>query len=618
MPFASVFHWAILLIVSLSFHSILIDAINTQYNEVSLDANVSSAPGLTKLPRIEPSEGRVLIKFKNNSGQQKRSEVLARNGLTEIGEISNIGVKILRTSDEDTSNEVVLRLLAKEKSDIEYAEVDELVPAELFPNDPYFGSSWHLNKMSLPSAWDKTTGSNDVIVAVLDTGVDPNHPDLTGKLVPGWNFYDNNSNTSDVNGHGTKVAGSSAVGNNGTGVSGVSWSTKIMPIRVADASAYAYYSAIANGITYAANNGAKVATASFAGASESSTIQNAAQYMDSKGGVVMIAAGNDGVSSTQLDNKYVVRVSATDSNDIKTSWSSYGTNIDLAAPGVGIYTTTMGGGYGAFSGTSYSSPLAASVAALVYSINKNLTPTQVREILFRSADDLGVVGWDPLYGHGRVNADKAVTLASQYTSSAPISDTNAPTTPTNLSASAISSSQISLQWNASNDDTSIAGYKLYRNGSLVATLQGTKTSHTDNSLSASTSYTYEIQAYDSAGNTSGKSAPSSAMTMAESSALSITNYSVTTKTSNSATITWNTNVPTTGIVSYGTTSSLGSQMIDNNLSTTHSVSISGLTSGAKYYYRITATDSGGKTVTTNVSTFKTSGGTTQTGGGRKR
>ncbi len=243
--------------------------------------------------------------------------------------------------------------------DIEYAEVDNLVSQSYIPNDPYYASQWHHQNIQSSVAWDSSQGSG-VTIAILDSGTDCTHPDLQASCVAGWNAYDNNSDTTDVQGHGTMVAGTAAaIGDNANGVSGVAYGAKIMPVRVADASGYAYYSTIATALTWATDHGAKVANISFAEVNSSSAIINAATYMRSKGGLVVVAEGNSGVQSLFTNPKELISVSATDGADNRTSWSTYGADTDLAAPGVGIYTTSRGGGYSAPSGTSFSSPLTA-------------------------------------------------------------------------------------------------------------------------------------------------------------------------------------------------------------------------------------------------------------------
>ena len=182
------------------------------------------------------------------------------------------------------------------------------------------------------------------MVAVLDSGVDPNHPDLQGQLVPGWNLYDNNSNTSDVYGHGTKVAGViAAASNNAIGVTSLAWNTRIMPVRISLPNGSAYTSTIASGLTWAADHGARVANISYS-ISGQATVISAAQYLPGKGWLVCSSAGNDGSNLPTSSTDAIITVSATDSGDNIASWSSYGDVIDVAAPGDGIWTTLNGGG----------------------------------------------------------------------------------------------------------------------------------------------------------------------------------------------------------------------------------------------------------------------------------
>ncbi len=246
------------------------------------------------------------------------------------------------------------------------------------PNDPYYGSEWHLQTTDAPSAWNLSFGTK-ITVAILDSGVDATHPDFQGQLVPGWNFFDYTSNTADVYGHGTKVAGVvGAIGNNSVGVAGIAWGGKIMPVRVTHTSGVETLSAIANGLSYAVDHGARVANLSL---QSSLSTQTAAQYFMSKGGVVVNSAGNYGVLDTTPASSALVSVSATDSTDSLASWSSFGPYVDVSAPGVGVWTTTMGGGDAAVFGTSFSSPLTAGVVALMLAANPALTPTQVVSLL---------------------------------------------------------------------------------------------------------------------------------------------------------------------------------------------------------------------------------------------
>lgn len=299
--------------------------------------------------------------------------------------------------------------LRKDKR-FKFVELDRLIEPEQIVTDPSLGNSWALPKIGAPAAWDITSGDG-ITIAILDTGVDSNHSDLTANMVPGWNMYDNNADSSDIYGHGTKVAGAAAAAaNNGQGSAGVAWNARIMPIRIARPDGMAYISTMAQAIRWAADNGAQVANLSYGGA-DSTTIHNAANYMRSKGGVVVMSAGNTGALLNSPPTDALIVASATSSNDARASWSTYGPLVDVAAPGVSIYTTTNGGGYSYVSGTSFSSPITAATVALILSANPDLTPADVDEILRTTATDLGEPGFDQYYGHGRIDAARAVEAA---------------------------------------------------------------------------------------------------------------------------------------------------------------------------------------------------------------
>lgn len=298
---------------------------------------------------------------------------------------------------------------------LKLAELDRIVHPTMTPNDPYYSSEWHLPKISAQNAWNTTQGSG-VTIAILDSGINGAHPDLNGQMVSGWNFYDNNSNTSDVFGHGTLVAGTAAaITNNGTGVAGIAGKSKLMPIRITDTNGYGYASTISQGLVWASDNGARVANVSFGGVVGILSIQNAAQYMKDKNGLVVVSAGNTGTELTTTPTSTMIPVSATDYNDAITSWSSYGNYVAMSAPGVSIWTTRREGDYTTASGTSFSSPLTAGVVALMMSANATLSSLDVENLLFSSAVDLGASGRDPYYGHGRVAAAAAVQAAVSAT-----------------------------------------------------------------------------------------------------------------------------------------------------------------------------------------------------------
>ncbi|MES2071423.1 MAG: S8 family serine peptidase [Pseudomonadota bacterium] len=348
---------------------------------------------------------------------------------------------------------------------LKFAEIDRRVAGSFVPNDPYNGSEYHLTKIGAPTAWDSSQGAG-ITIAILDSGVDPTHPDLVPNLVAGYNFYDNNTNTADVNGHGTAVAGAAAAAsNNGIGVAGVAGQAKIMPVRIADANAYAYYSTIAQGLTWAADHGARVANISYGGVATSPSIQSAAQYMKGKGGLVVVSAGNNGINENITPTTTMIPVTATDSNDALASWSSYGSFVAMSAPGVAIWSTSMGSTYGQHSGTSFSAPITAGAIALAMSANTTLAGTQVESMLYSTATNLGAAGRDIYFGYGRVNAAGLVQAA---VAAKPVTDTQAPTASISAPlANATVSGLIAVNVNAS-DNVGVARVELKINGNVVA------------------------------------------------------------------------------------------------------------------------------------------------------
>ncbi|MEM2464821.1 MAG: S8 family serine peptidase, partial [Candidatus Bathyarchaeia archaeon] len=318
----------------------------------------------------KPSRAEFLLRFKPGVCRGGGEALLRSLDACVVDEIPQIRVLVISVPGE-AADRVKSALMRNPM--VDFVEENRLIAPSQTPNDPYYSRQWHLPAIGAPDAWDISTGSQSVVIAILDSGVDPSHLDLAGKLLSGWNFYDNNADTSDVYGHGTKVAGvAAAIANNGIGVASVAWSCVILPIRVTDTNGYTTYSLLSKGLVYAADRGAKAAVMSFQIFSGSS-LSSAAKYLMDRGGLAVAAAGNTGKYEDYADNPYIVSVSATASGDILASFSSYGPYVDLSAPGVSIYTTIRGGGYGSVSGTSFSAPIVASVAALIFSVNPSLT-----------------------------------------------------------------------------------------------------------------------------------------------------------------------------------------------------------------------------------------------------
>ena len=350
----------------------------------------------------------LLVKFKTNVNENHKKIIIEQNGAITASEIPQIQVKVLKVP-EHTLDKVMFAL--SHNPNVEFVEKDYFFEPSVIPNDPKFSSQWHLKNIQADLAWDITKGSISIPIAILDTGIDSTHPDLADKIQFGYNFYDNNSDLTDVCGHGTKVAGAAAaISDNNLGVAGVAWDNPIIPIKITDSNCYGYYSLMSKGIIYAADHGARVANISF-GIYGGNSLNAAAQYMQEKGGWVVAAGGNSGNYENYDatgDNPFLISVAATSSSNVRTSWSSYGEYIDFAAPGSGIYTTKTGGLYGSASGTSFSSPIVAGAIALLFSFDPTLTPEQVYDALKSSALDLGETGRDNYYGWGKINVYEAL------------------------------------------------------------------------------------------------------------------------------------------------------------------------------------------------------------------
>ncbi len=372
---------------------------------------VQASPTQAAKPQADAdwAKGRILVQPRPGLPDAELDRLLKPHGGKSMGRIQGTDVHVVQLPAQ-ASEKAVAALLAHNPH-FKFAELDMRVSGAATANDPYFSKAWHLSKIDASKAWDSSQGEG-VVIAILDSGVDANHADLRDRLVPGWNVLGGNTDTSDVHGHGTAVAGAAVAStNNGVGVAAVAAGSLIMPVRIADANAYAYWSDVAKGVTWAADNGARVANISYNGVSGSSTVQSAARYMRDKGGLVVVAAGNSGGQEAIAANDSLITVSATDANDAKASWSSYGNYVDLAAPGVSIWTTTRGGGYQQWSGTSLASPVAAGVAGLMMAANPALGPADIETLLFATAVDLGAAGLDTYFGHGRVQAAAAVAAA---------------------------------------------------------------------------------------------------------------------------------------------------------------------------------------------------------------
>jgi thermitase len=374
--------------------------------------------------------GEILVKFKPTVGPLGAQDTLAAQGLQVTGTIQPI--EVLKVTVAPGEELETVAALQREPS-VLYAEPNYIAFAfDIIPNDPMYGNQWGLPKIKAPAAWDITTGSSDVIIAVLDTGIDLDHPDLacSGKLMAGKNFVSPGLPPDDDHGHGTHVAGiASACTNNAAGVGGVSWGARLMPVKVLNSSGSGSYDDLADGITYAADQDADVINLSLGGPGASSVLEDAVEYADDRGVLVVTAAGNCG-SGCWIGGQFynnptfypaayptTMAVAATNPDDNWVSFSGHRSYVDVAAPGDGIYSTYLGGSYVYKDGTSMSAPFVSGLSALVWSYDSDLPSGLVRSLIQSTADDLGTPGKDDFFGYGRINAWRTLeTLINLQTS----------------------------------------------------------------------------------------------------------------------------------------------------------------------------------------------------------
>ncbi len=333
------------------------------------------------------------------------------------------------------------------------AEPDYIFHTTATPSDPLYDRyQWNLRQIRADQAWDQTVGSSDVIIAVLDTGVDLTHPDLVGKLVPGYDFANNDNDPSDDQGHGTHVAGiAAASSNNGIGIAGVSWSARLMPIKVLNTDGSGRSSDIAEGIVWATDQGADIINLSLGAIQYATVVADAVRYAHERGALVIAASGNyykDGnpiVYPAALN--HVLAVAAVNDSDGHASYSSSGSYVDIAAPGgdpadttdgdnqhwiPGTYLRARGASYAWLSGTSQAAPQVAGIAALLLALDPSLSPDQVVGLLTHSAVDVESPGWDELSGYGRIDALAAIqALYNSMPTVTPTATTLPTPTPTN-------------------------------------------------------------------------------------------------------------------------------------------------------------------------------------------
>ncbi len=413
------------------------------------------------------------------------------------------------------------------RKDVVYAEPNYIAYALMVPNDPYYKYQWNLDNpayggIQMQKAWDISSGAG-VTVAVVDTGIRKGTDLASTCFVPGWDYVNNDSDPIDDNGHGTHVAGTVAQStNNSLGVAGVAYKSCLMPVKVLNSVGSGTYTQVANGIYYAADNGAKVINLSLGGSSDSATLKDAVAYAYNKGVTVVAAAGND--SSNVLIypaayDEYVIAVGATQYGETKAPYSNYGPSLDLVAPGGNTSVdqnkdgyadgvlqqtftktgTTITWGYYFFQGTSMAAPHVSGVAALLIAKGNATTPDEIRAALQETAEDKGTTGRDDIYGYGLVDAFAALNWISGPVDSPPAVSITSP-----LNGATVSGI-VEITADAT-DDVGVVQVNFYVGTTLIGT--DTTSSYSvswDSTTITDGSYTLKAIAIDTASQTASNS-----------------------------------------------------------------------------------------------------------------
>ncbi len=411
-------------------------------------------PGKKPEARYVPEE--IIVKFKPGVSDEVIRDLNRRHGCSVLSISRFAGFKRLRISKGKTVEEMVE--IYSKNPNVDYAEPNYIAYTLWIPNDGYYHYQWHMDNhvyggINMESAWDVQTGKPEVIVAVIDTGVAYENygkkfklaPDLANtSFVAGHDFVNNDTHPNDDEGHGTHVTGTIAQStDNGIGVAGVAFNTSVMPVKVLNSAGSGTYADVAEGIRFAADNGADVINMSLGGTSPSNTLKNALAHAYGKGVVIVCAAGNNGRNGAPLYpaayDDYCIAVGATRYDEERANYSNTGAYLDLTAPGGDIYEDQNGDGYGDgvlqqtfgsspgdfgywfYQGTSMASPHVAGVAALLLA-NGITGPDNVRKALESTAEDKGAPGWDDEYGWGIVDANAASHYTAEPTHDVAVTD----------------------------------------------------------------------------------------------------------------------------------------------------------------------------------------------------
>ncbi len=349
----------------------------------------------------QPEKVRVFLEFK---------------GQPDVGAVQQAGGRVLHSYtliDNVLAVEVPVNALSGllKNPNVVSVEQDAEVQAlgKPVPSQPVQKLPWGVDKID--AELSANTGAG-VKVCIVDTGIDKSHPDLQANILGGKNFVAKGATVDpnkwgDDNGHGTHVAGTIAALDNSIGVVGVAPQTSLLAAKVLNRQGSGYTSDVIAGIEYCVLNGAEVISMSLGSSSDTQTLHDAVDAAYASGSLLVAAAGNDYGGQVSYPAAYdsVIAVSATDSNDNLASFSNIGPQVELAAPGVNVLSTWLGGGYNTISGTSMATPHVSGVAALAIQANPSMSNLEIRALMQNTADDLGSAGKDNLFGYGLVNAE---------------------------------------------------------------------------------------------------------------------------------------------------------------------------------------------------------------------
>ncbi|WP_238335120.1 S8 family serine peptidase [Kribbella amoyensis] len=370
----------------------------------------------------------VLVKFSAKASAAARSTVLAKHNSRQAATLATSDY--VTVSSNDNAPDLLKKLRAEPS--VELASLNYVRKAAATPNDEYYRvDQGYLSTIRMPQAWDLSKTAGAQTVAVLDTGVDGGHPELSGRVYTGYNAFNGSTNANDDRGHGTMVAGIIAANtNNARGIAGVAWNAKILPVKVLDDHGRGSDSSVVAGINWAASHGARVINMSLGGASYNAVMHDAVKKAVAKGIVVVASSGNDYDSTPNYPAAFpeTISVGATDNNGALTTFSSWGDTVDIAAPGWNILSTGPRAltdpdylPYWGGSGTSFSAPMVAGVAAMLRNKYPSWTPAQVEAQLKATARDAGPRGADLYYGAGILDAANALgaTWAPEFWAAGP-------------------------------------------------------------------------------------------------------------------------------------------------------------------------------------------------------